>query len=430
MSKNNFKEILEQIKIKYRKYRSHNIFKKSMITGIILFNLNLLLNILQFYFLNWKYTWIVYLLLIPLTAALIGYFWPVSTKHIIQQTDKKLQLKEKLITYYEYNKMKKENPFIGLLKKDVIEKIQQKKHTLFKRGWLPEVKYMGIISIITVLIFLGGIGNLVYFPLQEDDSTLSSVINDFKEIESSQAKINPLTSDRIESFDTLREFSEFDLSEYENIEERQIDNYLSGVNYTSVAEYEDSESKYNRSDLEFGDYDQDEFNERDSISNKGQNQDKESFEDVNGENGNGQQQDQYHEEYHSQYSDFSGVEDYLYRSTDSENSEDTDIDRDFLFSLDRQAGDFPDPVGEEEVQEDIDQEYYQTIYSGIKSEEGPYIKASLEELFKADREGEPPPEQNFNYRKEILNQLEYLEIPVLYRDFINDYFSLIIDIRK
>ncbi|MFW6006803.1 MAG: hypothetical protein ACOCQ5_02355 [Halanaerobiales bacterium] len=88
------------------------------------------------------------LMLLPIIGLLLGIFKPVSRKDLIIQLDKKGKFEEKLITLYEYQEQKKENPYLELIKEEVLHKINNiKEDKLY-----TSIEYS---SGINVLVFLG-----------------------------------------------------------------------------------------------------------------------------------------------------------------------------------------------------------------------------------------------------------------------------------
>jgi len=424
-SRKNLNKYINKLKLDYRIFKAHQGFLRGLILGFVFSIFIFILNYFEVRFLaRYRVFW-YYLIFFPVLGLLLNFVRPVSKKEVLQKTDQKMELKEKLITYYEYMKNESQNPFIGLLKEDVFTRLKKvEKQRIFDFNWFPELKYVGIVFFVFIFILAGGGEQMVNYPVtvREDRSQLRTEIEG--EIEEGEVTKDILKDDSWAYFDDEYRFEESDRLP-EDAEQTQDSAFSRADKFRGdigdrdqdlTRDYSNREGEEN--DFEDGDEEGQGLGDRESTQRENGEfpGDEIPYDDYDGRYG------EYYDMPGEEGDEFAGgmpgddlPEDYDGEELDSGITEDSQ-------SL---PGDFPDEDRgyEGELERQLLDDYVQDQLA-LDAENGDYISAVLEELYDPDEDGIER-DFDYEYRRELINALSQEEIPVVYKNLIEEYFSLL-----
>lgn len=409
----NYREFIQWAEKDFRKYRAHKILLWSLTAGFSLLIINMLINILGVTFVFWLESWYFYLFVLPILSVIVGYFWPIKEKELVLRVDRRLELKEKLITVSELVDNKEKNPYFNLLSDNLSRELGETKQ-IFPREWLPELKFVLLSVVIALIVFVGGSGR-IYYPLQINNA------GDFTSTGDQEAD-----SGEIKESD-FGDFLNSDLENQEEIEETEI---------PSVRPESEQESDFSRSEDENNQFRENDFSSR----SPGENNDNETDEqreqrenDFSGEGETGQDFDSEREgdmdsESQGDMSfpgDFDNVpegEAYVPGEGGEEVPEDEVED---LEDVPSAPGEFADENQENSGTEDPTSEpEFQTKNLGLQGEED-FIIADLENLAESEEDGLTLKDLEFEYDGNLPGSISEEQFPVMYRELIRNYLGLI-----
>lgn len=144
------KRFLDTTEKDFRRSRAFTWCLRGLLTGFVFIFSYLIIRI--FFYLDLHPVFITAVpVILSLCGGIVGYYWPLPVRKMISETDERANLKEKLITYYQFDQQEERNIYLELLEEELINRIRSLRNVhFFTINWQPEISYLGIILIIII----------------------------------------------------------------------------------------------------------------------------------------------------------------------------------------------------------------------------------------------------------------------------------------
>lgn len=450
---------LKRLIRRYRWWMFHKGFLQGLLVGLFAAALTLAV------------THTLYILIIPAAALAVGLFrafWPWNRAALYRRLDRLAGLDEKLLTAHQYAKQHPDNPFLSRLLQDVnsqIKELNLKKRLAF--GWMPEGMLVIVFAASLVLsmwmteqavpITLSIIQDQAIVSTDDDiadpdseepDATEDEVLpddsveRDLEALSREDLEIDPqlgddpqLQSDRDIAADRLAREIEEQIREFERepapTEEPTPEAFE--LREGPLEEDEAEEAEEEALILEEGEEPGEELEQEPSETEDNGLGEPENGE-AEAEEPEADSDDPLDEEADMPEDIEEEGRDPLAPEEDEDpdaqptpNDDERDMEEDAngaqAWGFGESPGDLPDLTDEPE---DVDPEYYAAQLES-QMRDADYLAFFLEGLVDLDQDLEPEQldERFLTYRELLLNQLADERIPIHYRDWVRDYFSLI-----
>lgn len=217
---------IKKFKNDYKKYKYIQGFLNGSIFSLISVIIYILLIIIGLFFYREKI--MINLFIFPTIIFLvIAYFKRKSEREIIKKADSKLELEQRLITYYDYQNEKSRNPFFSSLENELATLLKKiPGQPIFKLNWQ---KYIQITALLLgMIIFLNSYFNIINNSNLRFDSTNNIFWEERRNEENYDYEkvefINPLESNI--NNEIGEELSTIDSDEINEIEDRELNNEI------------------------------------------------------------------------------------------------------------------------------------------------------------------------------------------------------------
>lgn len=224
--KNYISRKIKKFKRDYIKYKYIKGFLKGIIVSLFLIIIYYLLIIKGI--LLYKNEVLMTIFTVPVILFLIiSFFKKEAERKIIKKADERLELEQRLITYYDYQNEGNKNPFYSSLENELatlLKKIPGK--AIFKLNWQKYIQSIALL--LGTIIFLNSYFTITYDAGMNYDLT-NDVFQEEKNIENEQniekiEFVNPLESNI--NNEIGEEISTIDNDEINKIEEKELNNEL------------------------------------------------------------------------------------------------------------------------------------------------------------------------------------------------------------
>lgn len=224
--KNYISRKIKKFKRDYIKYKYIKGFLKGIIVSLFLIIIYYLLIIKGI--LLYKNEVLMTIFTVPVILFLIiSFFKKEAERKIIKKADERLELEQRLITYYDYQNEGNKNPFYSSLENELatlLKKIPGK--AIFKLNWQKYIQSIALL--LGTIIFLNSYFTITYDAGMNYDLT-NDVFQEEKNIENEQniekiEFVNPLESNI--NNEIGEEISTIDNDEINKIEDKELNNDL------------------------------------------------------------------------------------------------------------------------------------------------------------------------------------------------------------
>lgn len=446
---------MKKFKNDYKKYKYLEGFLNGLIFSLIFIIIYIFLIIAKLVI--YKEIIIIYLLIFSqIIFIIIAYFKKIPEREIIKKADSKLDLEQRLITYYDYQNKKNKNPFFSSLENELATLLKRiSSQPIFKFKWQRYIQITALL--LGVIIFLNSYFNIsddsrlrfnssnnIFFeeeakeenynlekiefenPLesnlsQENGEEISTIDSD----EIDKNKDNELSNNLEENFEKpeLDENEEGNLAELEkklekieeekNIEnEKNIEEKTKGENESQNSSY-NSENQDRLVENEEKIYDSGETDKNDDNAVEGPGGE-------SSENGQEEEGKEYQAIGENEKS-LSNSETFKGESAGDDGGGESDKTG---LGAGESEGSFNN---EDDFSKSLNVEESERLESQISN--NTYLNNYLEEKYSSQnkKEGDNILESYINYRNFLLDSIRSENIPYIYQEMIKDYFIIIKD---
>ncbi len=446
---------LKRLIRRYRWWMFHKGFLQGLLVG--LFAAAVILAI----------THTLYVLIIPIAALAVGVFkafWPWKRADLYRRLDRLAGLDEKLLTAHQYTEKHQNNPFLPRLLRDVNAQVKQL--NLKKRlalGWMPESMLIVVFaSTLVISMWMTEQAVPITLSIIQDEAVVSTddSIADPEPDDTDTAEDEALPDDSVErDLEALgREDLEIDpqlgddpqlqsdldiaadrLAREITEQTREIQREPDPTGSQAPEAFELREGPLDDEEAEEAEEEALILEESDEPGEKAERDTAETDENGLGEPEPGETDETTEEpgeedpDMPNDTPDDAGREPLGPEDDDSldapptpgedEPGPDEETNGAQAWGFGESPGDFIDPADDPE---DVDPEFYAAQLES-QMRDADYLAFFLEGLVDLDQDLEPEQldERFLTYRELLLNQLAEERIPIHYRDWIRDYFSLI-----
>ena len=426
-----FKKI-NKFKKDYNKYK----FIKKFLTAIIFYLVFIIIYfslILAELFLYKKLIIINSFIFIVIVNLVIAQFKNKSERKIIKKADNKLQLEQRLITYYDYQKEKKDNPFFSSLEIELAALLKKRTaQNIYKLKWQKYFQYAALL--LGVIIFLNS-----YFNINNDYKIKFNSINNFSE--------NKINEDKSYNYEKIKFIDPLDL----NIENK-IGEEISQTNYKDINKINNKKlnndfeentkkpdlekrKKRNLSELEnkLGNIKEQSDKKNESIGEdkekiyKYENKNKED-QDENIEGPGAKSSEDSSENKEKKYNVFSEKEKQISNKGKVNGEGNSNNGNNSGDKIGLGAGENKGDINnKDDFSKTLDIEKNERLKSQISNDN--YLNIFLEEKYNIQnkKESDNILDSYINYRSFLLDSVREENIPFVYKEMIKDYFIIIKD---